>query len=141
MNQNLGSANRVARRERHRASGLPVVYACSGCSSAGQMANYIAAELDRRGFAEMSCVAGLGGDVEAVLDTARAAPQIIALDGCPLDCARKCLARHGLAPDRHYVLTERGVREHDYGFFNREEAERIIERILGDLVSRAQLAC
>jgi len=141
MNQDVASAYRVARRESRRASGLPVVYACSGCSSAGQMANYVAGELDRRGFAEMSCAAGLGGDVAPVLATARAAAQIIALDGCPLSCARKCLERHGLVPDLHYVLTEHGVRDHDHRYFDREHAERIIERILGDLVSRAQLAC
>lgn len=33
---------------------LPLVYSCSGCSSAAQMANYLAVSLDRRGLAEMS---------------------------------------------------------------------------------------
>ena len=141
MNPAASTANRVARLERHRVSGLPVVYACSGCSSAGQMANYVAVELDRRGFAEMSCVAGLGGNVRPVLDTARDAAQISVLDGCPLNCARRCLERHGIVPDRHYVLTEYGVRDHDHRYFDREQAERIIERVLGDLVSRAQLTC
>ena len=141
MNPTASSANRVVLRERHRVSGLPVAYSCSGCSSAGQMANYIAVELDRRGFAEMSCVAGLGGNVRPVLDTARAAAQIIALDGCALNCARRCIERHGLAPEQHYVLTEHGVLDHDHRYFDREQAERIIERVLGDIVSRAQPAC
>lgn len=39
---------------------LPLVYSCSGCSSAAQMANYVAVQLDRRGAAEMSCIAGVG---------------------------------------------------------------------------------
>jgi len=35
----------------------PVVFACSGCSPAGQLANQLALELDRRDIAEMSCLA------------------------------------------------------------------------------------
>ena len=45
---------------------LPLVYSCSGCSSAAQMANYVAVQLDRRGAAEMSCIAGVGGDVPSM---------------------------------------------------------------------------
>jgi uncharacterized metal-binding protein len=47
-------------RSQHGAE-KPLVYSCPGCSSAAQMANYIALELDRRGVAEMSCIAGVGG--------------------------------------------------------------------------------
>jgi hypothetical protein len=35
----------------------PLVFACSGCSNAGQLANQVALELNRRGVAEMSCLA------------------------------------------------------------------------------------
>lgn len=42
---------------------LPLVYSCSGCSSAAQMANYMAIQLDKRGDAEMSCIAGVGGNL------------------------------------------------------------------------------
>ena len=45
---------------------LPLVYSCSGCSSAAQMANHLALRLDRAGAAEMSCIAGVGGGVAAV---------------------------------------------------------------------------
>lgn len=38
---------------------LPIVYACSGCSEAGQLANQVALESDHRGLAEMSCLAGV----------------------------------------------------------------------------------
>ena len=41
----------------------PIVYSCSGCSSAAQLANHVALRLDRCGAAEMSCIAGVGGDV------------------------------------------------------------------------------
>ena len=84
---------------------LPLVYACSGCSSAAQLANHVAVRLDRSGVAEMSCIAGVGGDVPSLLKTVRSGRSIIALDGCPLVCVKSSLARHGIAPDRHGVGT------------------------------------
>ncbi len=36
---------------------LPLVYSCSGCFSAAQLANDVAIALDRHGMAEMSCIA------------------------------------------------------------------------------------
>ena len=70
------------------ASPLPLVYSCSGCSSAAQLANHVALRLDRSSIAEMSCIAGIGGDVPSLLKTARSGRPIIALDGCPLVCVK-----------------------------------------------------
>ena len=50
---------------------LPLVYSCSGCSSAAQLANHVALQLDREGLAEMSCIAGVGGDVPSLVRLAR----------------------------------------------------------------------
>lgn len=79
----------------------PLVYSCSGCSSAAQLANHVALQLDRRGKAEISCIAGVGGDVPALLKLARSGRPIMAIDGCPLVCAKSALARHGIVPARH----------------------------------------
>lgn len=94
---------------------LPLVYACSGCSSAAQLANDLALRLDQEQQAEMSCIAGVGGDVRALLRTASSGRPILALDGCPLHCVRHSLARHGVVPDVHLDLSEHGVgkRYHD----------------------------
>lgn len=89
----------------------PVVYSCSGCSSAAQLTNALAVRLDRSGLAEMSCVAGLGGDVAPLLRLARSGRPLLALDGCPLVCVAETLGRHGLTPDRHVVLSDHGVRK------------------------------
>ncbi len=78
---------------------IPSVYSCSGASSAAQMANHIAVKLDRLTVAEMSCIAGVGGDVKALVRTAKSGRPIIALDGCPLHCAVHILERHGPKPD------------------------------------------
>ncbi|MBB5503285.1 putative zinc-binding protein [Paraburkholderia sp. MM5384-R2] len=86
----------------------PLVYSCSGCSSAAQLANDVALQLDRRGKAEMSCIAGVGGDVPALLKLARSGRPIMAIDGCPLVCAKSALARHGIVPARHFQRFCRG---------------------------------
>ena len=104
---------------------LPLVYSCSGCSSAAQMANALAIRLDREGVAEMSCIAGVGGGVEGLVRTARAGRAILALDGCVLACARACLARAGLSPDRHVVLAEFGVKKHKHADFDASQADQV----------------
>lgn len=85
---------------------LPIVYSCSGCSSAAQTANMIAIRMDREQIAEMSCIAGVGGDVKSLVKTAKSKRDIIAIDGCPLACSKSCLARHDVEPKYHFVLSD-----------------------------------
>lgn len=110
-----------------------LVYSCSGCSSAAQLANHVALRLDRRGQAEMSCIAGVGGDVPHLLKIARSGRPIIALDGCPLVCVQSSLARHGLRPERHYQLQQYGVRKRQHEDFDAEQAAAVLQQIEDDL--------
>ncbi|MBX9962559.1 MAG: putative zinc-binding protein [Burkholderiales bacterium] len=107
----------------------PLVYACSGCSSVAQMTNHLALRLDREGVAEMSCIAGVGGDVPNLVRTARSGRAILAIDGCPLACARACLARAGVEPDCHVQLHEYGVRKRYHADFDQGEAEQALARV------------
>ena len=106
-----------------------LVYSCSGCSSAAQMTNHIALALDRLGVAEMSCIAGVGGGVPGLVRIARSGRPIVALDGCPLHCARHCLDRHGIVPDVHVDLSRLGVKKKIHKDFDPEEADRHLETI------------
>lgn len=108
---------------------LPLVYSCSGCSSAAQMANHLAVQLDRRGVAEMSCIAGVGGDVPSLVRVARSGRPILALDGCPLQCVKNSLAQRGVAPAQHVLLHELGVRKRYRTDFDPAEAEALFEQI------------
>ena len=112
---------------------LPLVYSCSGCSSAAQLANQVALQLDRRGLAEMSCIAGVGGDVPYLLKIARSGRPIVALDGCPLVCVKSCLARHGIEADRHYQLNEYGVKKQQHADFDPAQAQLVLARVSADL--------
>ncbi|MFV3367582.1 putative zinc-binding protein [Pseudomonas sp. NY15435] len=90
---------------------LPLVYSCSGCSNLAQLANDLALRLDRDGLAEMSCIAGVGGDVPALVKKACSGRRIIALDGCHLHCVQNCLARHGVKARHEITLTEYGLKK------------------------------
>lgn len=104
---------------------LPLVYSCSGCSSAAQMANHLALQLDRAGVAEMSCIAGVGGGVTGLVRTARSGRRILALDGCVLKCVAACLANAGVVADTHVVLAEHGVKKRQHADFDPVEAQRL----------------
>lgn len=107
----------------------PLVYACSGCSSAAQMANYLAIQLDRSGIAEMSCIAGVGGNVKKLVKTALSGRRIIVIDGCPLACSKACLANHSIAPDLSILLTGLGVKKKQHEDFDKEQADNILKNL------------
>jgi uncharacterized metal-binding protein len=112
---------------------FPLVYSCSGCSSAAQLANHIALELDRREVAEMSCIAGVGGDVPSLVKLARSGRPVVAIDGCPLECARHCLARHGVTPDQHWQLAQHGVRKRYHAGFDPEQAAALADKVAAEV--------
>ena len=112
-----------------RSGPKPLVYSCSGCSSAAQLANAVALKLDRAAVAEMSCIAGVGGDVPSLLRTARSGRPIVALDGCALACVKSSLARHDLAPALHFDLSEQGVRKLRQVDFDPVQAQRVFRSV------------
>lgn len=107
----------------------PLVYSCSGCSSAAQMANYLAVQLDRMDMAEMSCIAGVGGNVKKLVRTVLSGRKIIVIDGCPLACSKACLNNHSIKPDLHFELTALGVNKKQHEDFNHQQAEEVLQFI------------
>ncbi len=86
-----------------------VVYACSGCSDAGELADRIARRLALDGKARMSCLAGIGGRVKPLMAAARNARRILVIDGCPSNCARHTLLNAGIAGFDHLALHDIGL--------------------------------
>ncbi|WP_374503333.1 putative zinc-binding protein [Zoogloea sp.] len=91
------------------------------------MANYVAVELDRAEMAEMSCIAGVGGNVPHLVRIARSGRPILALDGCPLQCVKSSLAQRGLAPTRHILLHEHGIKKRYRTQFDMDDAKRLLK--------------
>jgi uncharacterized metal-binding protein len=112
---------------------LPVVYACSGSTSAGELADHAARELDRTGLAEMASIAGIGADDPQQLSRACSRYPVIVIDGCANGCARRCLEARGIEAAYHYVLSRHGVGRRPRERFTPEEAERVVALLRKDL--------
>ncbi|MCZ4305860.1 putative zinc-binding protein [Zoogloeaceae bacterium G21618-S1] len=113
----------------------PIVYSCSGCSSAAQLANHFALRLDREGRADMSCIAGIGGHVAPLMRLARSGRPLIALDGCVLACVRETLAQHDLVPAVHVRLDEFGVKKLKKTDFDTAQSRALYPRLLEQLAA------
>ena len=105
------------------------------------MANYLALRLDRKEQAEMSCIAGVGGNVKSLVRKAKSGRKIVAIDGCPLACCKACLGNHGVVPDLHFQLADHGIRKKSHVDFDQEQADRLLAgmgRSVCELYSKAQ---
>ena len=87
----------------------PIIYACSGCSDAGELADRIARQLMQEGVGQMSCLAGIGGRVKHLVAVAEKAERILVIDGCPINCARKTLELAGVKYFEHLALQGLGL--------------------------------
>lgn len=86
----------------------PLLFSCSGASGVGNIADSAARRLDSMGAAQLGCLAGIGGRVLSHLAAARRAPELIAIDGCECNCARRTLEEAGLTCTIHVRVTDCG---------------------------------
>ena len=89
----------------------PIIYSCSGCSDAGELADLVARKLTRDGAGEMSCLAGIGGRLKHLMRKGQKARWIVVIDVCPLTCAKHTLLLAGLTQFEHVKLHELGHRK------------------------------
>lgn len=125
----------------HHRDHLPLVYSCSGCSSAAQLANHLAIQLDRAGLAEMSCIAGVGGGVPSLVRKAQEAQAagrpIMALDGCALACVRACLESREVQASVHVQLQRLGVKKIYHEGFVPDQAGALFDRLAAQALELA----
>lgn len=93
---------------------LPLVYSCSGCSNVAQLANDLAVTLDREEHAQMSCIAGVGGNVKGLIKLAQSDRPILAIDGCKIACVKRTLALHQVTPRWHLELSTLGLQKKEH---------------------------
>ena len=86
-----------------------IVLACSGGSNVGQITNEVAKKLDEAGEAKFFCLAGVGGHISGMVASVKGSDRVLALDGCPVACAKKCLDEAGIEGYEYLVVTELGI--------------------------------
>jgi uncharacterized metal-binding protein len=115
--------------------GEVMILACSGGSNVGQLSNQAAVELTREGFGKMFCLAGIGGRISGFVQSARDVPVMVAIDGCPVGCAKAILEQAGIPLDRYLVLTEEGIEKNKNFDLERADIERVktaVRRVAGE---------
>jgi len=86
-----------------------LIYACSGGANVGEIADKAARELMFAGEGTMFCLAGLGGDIQGMVQTARDADVNLVIDGCQMDCAKKIFDNCGVSNYVQFKVTDLGI--------------------------------
>ena len=88
-----------------------LIFPCSGGSDTGELTDQTARKLTREGLGKMYCLAGIGGRVSGIMASTESAAKILAIDGCPLNCARKTLEEAGFKTFEHLTLSDIGFQK------------------------------
>ena len=109
--------------------GNVMILACSGGSNVGQLSNRAAVELTREGFGKMFCLAGVGGHLGGFVQSAKDVPEMVAVDGCEIRCA-KAILEHADVPLKGYlVVTGLGMEKNKEFRLEREDIERVKDAV------------
>lgn len=84
-------------------------YACSGGANVGEAADRAARQMMCDGHGDMFCLAGLGGGVQGMIQTAKDADLNVVIDGCDMDCAKKTFDRCGVINYVQVKVTDLGI--------------------------------
>lgn len=110
-------------------SGNIMILACSGGSNVGQLSNQAAVELTREGFGKMYCLAGVGGLLSGFVQSAKDAPQMVAIDGCSIGCAKAILEKSDVPLKGYVVLTDLGIEKNKDFNLRQDNVERVKEAV------------
>jgi uncharacterized metal-binding protein len=119
-----------------------LLFTCAGASNVGQIANAAAVELARQGRVRLYCLAGIGAHVAGMVDSAQHVAYRIALDGCPVACARKTLEQAGLTVEKAIVVTDLGIKKnHEFAWTEADLANVMDATADGFGAAQAEVGC
>ena len=75
--------------------GLRLIFTCSGAADVGALSDQAARKLTKDEVGSMYCLAGIGGNVNGIIESTKSADKILAIDGCPVGCGKRILERNG----------------------------------------------
>ncbi|MCX6013455.1 MAG: putative zinc-binding protein [Chloroflexi bacterium] len=105
-----------------------ILLPCAGGSNCGQITNHVAVSLDVLGMGRLYCLAGISAHIECMVESAKTAKRIVALDGCQVACAKKAIEHAGLTVTDWICVTEEGINKNHSFFLEQEDIELITHR-------------
>lgn len=109
-----------------------LIFACSGSSDVGAISDQAARKLTREGKGKMYCLAGIGGRVSGIMATTESAGNILVIDGCPIECAKKTLKQAGFENVTHLRLSDIGL-EKGKSAVNQENIDKVFKEAVSKL--------
>jgi uncharacterized metal-binding protein len=106
---------------------VTLIFPCSGASDVGELSDRAGRKLTKDGAGKMFCLAGIGGKVENIVNATRNADLLLAIDGCPQDCAKKTLEQAGFQNFRHARVTDFGMKK-GLTEVNEDSIEKVVFR-------------
>ena len=105
------------------------IVACSGASNVGQIANQAAIDLAKAKVGGFFCLAGVGAHIKGMVKTGKEADLVVAIDGCPVQCAAKTLQHAEIEPAIQVIVTELGIeKSHDIEF-DKRDCSVVVEKV------------
>jgi len=84
-----------------------LIFPCSGGSDVGELSDRVARKMAKCGKARIFCLAGIGAHIPGMVESAKNAKKLIAIDGCQVLCSKKTLEHAGFEVTS-YNLKEMG---------------------------------
>jgi uncharacterized metal-binding protein len=86
-----------------------LIFACDGASDVGAIADFAARDMAKQGMGKLFCLVAMGAHIESYIAKARQASELVVVDGCGMDCGRKCLEHLGFSSFKHIRVTDLGM--------------------------------
>lgn len=104
-----------------------LIFPCSGQANTGQISNQAAIQLSDEGYGSFVCTALLASGSESLVERGREVQEVVAIDGCGMDCARKILEQAKVPVHQHLVVTDLGVTKNTADrSFTKDQVESIV---------------
>ncbi|ABO49097.1 conserved hypothetical protein [Desulforamulus reducens MI-1] len=104
------------------------VFYCAGASNVGQstmLASVKAANQVGYDKAALLCLASISAGLKNIHNGAKNAKGIVAVDGCPMQCALKTLQKAEFTPEKSFVLTKDFEIKKNFDLNSQEDIEKI----------------
>ena len=103
-----------------------IILPCAGQANVGQLTNLAAVQLTEEGYGSIACTSLLAIGTESLIANALNADEVVILDGCPMQCAKKIAGGQGIAAGQYLVMTELGITKGPSKSYTNDDVEKIV---------------
>ena len=103
-----------------------IIFPCAGQANVGQLTNLAAVQLTEEGYGSIACASLLAIGTETLIANAMNADEVVILDGCPMNCAKKIAGAQGVAAGQYLVMTELGITKGPSKSYTNDDVEKIV---------------